>query len=110
LLDDRLGIGNREGHGAHLTIEHAGVTQHRWLTTTSPFQGASAAQVHVSVDRDAGLPLEITVDWPDGGTTHHNVGARTDDDPTIELKRSEATPTSKSNPPLGPNPPVDPIS
>lgn len=102
LHDGRPGIGNREGHGAHLAITDRERTQHRWITTSSPFQGASAAQVHVSVPTDA-ESLQVTVDWPDGPSTRHVVKLTGHDASIIVLRRSEASATAR---PLQTNKPI----
>ena len=72
LHDDRPNVGNREGHGAHVTIDDGTRTQHRWITTSSAFQGASAPQVHVSIPSNVDT-LHVTVNWPDGPVTQHAI-------------------------------------
>jgi len=88
LEDDRPGIGNREGHGAHLEFHHGTEVHHRWITTSSPFQGADPAQVHVCLDWPQGSPATCFVDWPDGQRTRHDI--KPNQHVTV-LRRSEGT-------------------
>ncbi|MCH2135433.1 MAG: CRTAC1 family protein [Phycisphaerales bacterium] len=87
LVDDRPGIGNREGHGAHVVIDDGTRVHHRWVTTSSPFQGASAAQLHATVGQGAPR-LQVRVNWPDGPSTTHEVPCGPG---VVRVRRSEGT-------------------
>ena len=68
LHDDSPNMGNREGHGAHLAIDMDGMRHHRWITTSSPFQGADAPQAHLLLPAQGAT---CTVYWPAGTATVH---------------------------------------
>ncbi len=68
LHDDSSNVGNREGHGAHLAIDVDGMCHHRWITTSSPFQGADAPQAHLLLPAQGAT---CTVYWPAGTATVH---------------------------------------
>jgi hypothetical protein len=88
LEDDRPNIGNREGHGAHLEFHKGEEVHHRWITTSSPFQGADPAQVLVCLQWKPEMQATCFVDWPDGQRTRHNI--KPNSHATV-LRRSEGT-------------------
>ncbi|MCH2137823.1 MAG: CRTAC1 family protein [Phycisphaerales bacterium] len=90
LLDDRPDIGNREAHGAHVRFDDGTSVQHRWITTSSPFQGGEPPLMWVHFGPHTPTHVECTVHWPDGGATVHHLDAPTPGT-TLQLMRSHGT-------------------
>ncbi len=72
LHDDRPDSGNPRGLGARISTQGPNGIQTRWMLPETDFQGFSAAQVHFAVPD---IKTVITVDWPDGVTTTHDVNS-----------------------------------
>ena len=91
LLDDRAGIGNREGHGAHLQIDDGTRVHHRWVTTSSAYQAADAPQVHLTPSPGA-QTLDVLVNWADAPATRHRLDLRVAPEGIQTVRRSAGFP------------------
>jgi hypothetical protein len=90
LMDNRPGIGNREGHGAHLRIDDGTRVHHRWITTSSAYQAADAAQVHLTPSPGAET-LEVVVEWADARPTTHRLDLSTNPSGILTIRRTDGT-------------------
>ena len=65
LRDAREASGNPRGIGAHVVLEDAAGTQHRWIASGTSYQSASALEAHFGLGEAPGA-VRVRVRWPDG--------------------------------------------